>query len=231
MTDEEEFFAWLDGELDERSADRVASRVAASPELSAKAEAHRRLIADIRGAFEPALGASPPPRFEEAEVIDFGTKATARDRRRSWLAAPQLAAMAASLAIGLVLGTQLIDRDGSPVAVDNDRLVAAAGLGEALDQQLASAPDADSTRIGLTFRDKAGRICRSFEQGSASGLACREGGQWRLRGLFPAPEGQAGDYRMAAGGNPALATLVDEAIAGEPFDSAQERAALEAGWR
>jgi hypothetical protein len=71
-------------------------------------------------------------------------------------------------------------------------------LNEALDTELASAPVGD-VRIGLTFRDQSGRVCRSFTQAAASGLACREGDRWQLRGLFAAPEGQGGDYRMAAG--------------------------------
>jgi hypothetical protein len=36
---------------------------------------------------------------------------------------------------------------------------------------------------------------------------------------------------MAAGPDPRLMDIVDESIAGEPFDQAQEKAALEQGWR
>ncbi len=36
---------------------------------------------------------------------------------------------------------------------------------------------------------------------------------------------------MAAGQHPQLAALIDESIAGEPFDAEQEKAALESGWR
>ena len=120
---------------------------------------------------------------------------------------------------------------GSPVTVEGERLIAAAALDQALDTRLASVPAGNGTRIGLTFRNSAGRICRSFTDAAASGLACHEGGQWRLRGLFPAAEGQAGDYRMAAGEDPRLTALIDETIAGEPFDAAQEKAALAADWR
>ena len=230
MTQDEEFFAWLDGELNERDAGLVASRVAASPELSAKAQAHRRMTAGLREAFQPVLGDTVAPRFQESNVVDFGRTVAQPPRRRS-LAFPQLAAMAASLAIGLLIGSQLFDRDNSPVTVDGWSLVAAAALDRALDQRLASAPDGEGARIALTFRDKAGRICRSFTDVAASGLACRDGEQWRVRGLFPSAEGQAGDYRMAAGEHPGLAAMIDQTIAGEPFDTAQERTALEAGWR
>jgi hypothetical protein len=232
MIDDGEFFAWLDGELDEKAAGRVAAAVAASPELTRKAEQHRRLAADMRGAFSDVMGGSgPAPRFGSDQVVDFGARATERARRRSWLGVPQWAAMAASLVVGLVIGTQFAERDNSPVSVDDGLLVAAAPLDGELDTRLASAPADGATRIGLTFRDASGRICRSFTDATASGLACREGDGWRIRGLYAAGEGQQGDYRMAASEDPRLAALIDETIAGEPFDEAQEKAALEAGWR
>lgn len=234
MMEDEEFFAWLDSELEGEAAARVAARVAASPELAAKAERHRKLAAGLKHAFEPVMeGGSAAPRFESSEVIDFGAKAAASDRRRRWFAVPQWAAMAASLAIGIFAGTQIAGRGGSvsPVAVEEGRLVAGAALAKSLDTRLASAPRNDGPRIALTFRDASGRICRSFTDVAASGLVCRNGEQWRLEGLFQAPEGQAGAYRMAAGEDPRLGAMIDERITGEPFDAVQEKAALERGWR
>lgn len=234
MNEEEEFFAWLDGELEGEAADRVAARVAASTELTARAAEHRKLAAGLRDAFAPVMEArAEPPRFQQAQVVDFGAKAAERERWRSWLAVPQWAAVAASLAIGLVIGTQLNGErySDSPVAVEGGQLVAAAALNEALDTRLASAPAGEGPRIGLTYRDASGRICRSFTDRAASGLACRNGDQWQLRGLFPAPEGQSGSYRMAAGEDPRLSALIDETIGGEPFDAAQEKAALDRRWR
>lgn len=233
MNEEEEFFAWLDGELHGEAAERVAARVAESPELTSRAEQHRRLAAGLRGAFEPVVAAEiAPPNFQSAEVIDFGARVTGRERRRGWLAAPQWAAIAASLIVGVFAG-QLIDRgdNSSPVAIEGGRLVAASELEKALETKLASAPASQGPRIGLTFRDAGGRICRSFTNAAASGLACREGDNWQLRGLFPSAEGQAGDYRMAAGSDPRLASLIGATMAGEPFDAAQEKAALDADWR
>lgn len=232
MNEEEEFFAWLDGELDGEAADRVAARVAASPELAAKAEQHRRLAAGLRGAFVPVMDeAATPPRFQSAEVIDFGARATKREQRHRLFAAPQWAAMAATLALGVVAGQFIGDRSTSPVRNRDGMLVAAASLDQALDTQLASFPDDKGVKVGLTFRDSAGNICRSFNENGASGLACRQGEDWRIRGLFQGAEGQGGDYRMAAGEDPRLAALIDETIAGEPFDAAQEKAAQAKGWR
>ena len=96
---------------------------------------------------------------------------------------------------------------------------------------MASAGDVEGVRIGLTFRDSAGAVCRSFTEQRSSGLACRDGQDWRLRGLFAAPEGQSGDYRMAAGADPNLAALIESTIAGDAFDAAQEKSARDRGWR
>jgi hypothetical protein len=115
--------------------------------------------------------------------------------------------------------------------VDSGQLVAAGSLNQALDTQLASAPASSGARIGLTFRDAKGSVCRSFQDSAASGVACREGQRWRIEGLFHGGEGQSSDYRMAAGQDPRLATLIGSMISGEPFDAAAEKAAKARGWR
>jgi hypothetical protein len=230
MTDEEFFYAWLDGELDGDQAARVAARVAADPGLRAKAEKHRALAASLRGAFDPVLADGPPaPRFGPTEVVDLGAKRAERDARRSSFGIPQWAAMAATLAIGIVAGQFVGNQSGAPIESLDGRLVAAASLDRALDAQLASAEGSGRVRVGLTFRNRDGSICRSFSGSEGSGLACRQGDDWRVEGLFGSA-GQ-GDYRMAAGEDPRLAALIDERIAGEPFDASAERAAMEKGWR
>ena len=235
-TTDETFFAWLDGELEAAEAAEMAARVAADPRLAAIAAQHRSLGARLKGAFDPVAAEPLPARLAASlgappTVVDL---AAARDRRaaaRSWPGVPQWAAMAAALAVGIVVGTAVRPvGEADPVALRGGAMVAAASLDRALDRQLASAPSGE-VRVGLTFRDRSGAICRSFSASSASGLACREGEDWRLRGLFAAPEGQSADYRMAAGMDPDLAALVDSSIAGEPLDSAQERAARDKGWR
>ncbi|HVM38820.1 MAG TPA: anti-sigma factor [Sphingomicrobium sp.] len=233
MTDEK-FFAWLDGELDAAEAAEVEARVVADPELARLAEQHRALAGQLKTAFDKVAAAPVPEALQQAvrppaDVIDFAARRERQAARRPAL--PQWAAIAATLAIGFVGGTMVSGGSGNaPVEVRGGQLYAAAGLDRALDRQLASAAAGD-VRIGITFRDQAGAICRSFTNPAASGLACREGGDWRLRGLFTAPEGQSGDYRMAAGADPNLGALIDSTIAGEPFDAAQEQAALRKAWK
>jgi hypothetical protein len=232
---DDKFFAWLDGELSVEEAAAMEARIVADPELSRLAEQHRAMQAQLKGAFDTVAEAPVPERLcaavrpPQAEVIDFGAAARARESRR-WGSLPQWGAMAATLAVGILVGTAITPRSSAPVEVQGGRMYAASALNTALDTQLASAPRGE-TRIGLTFRDQSGAICRSFTEPQSSGLACREDGRWQVRGLFAAPEGQSGSYRMAGGVDPNLAALVDSTMSGEPFNAAQEQAARGKSWR
>ena len=233
---DEKFFAWLDGELGPAEAAEVEARVAADPELQRLAYEHRAFHARLRGAFGDIAAASVPERLQGAvrslaDVIEFADRRQAqRPGRRAPL--PQWAAMAATLVVGLIAGS-LVGRSGAsaPVDVRGGKMYAAASLDRALERQLASARAHDDVRIGLTFRDQSGTICRSFAGSVSSGLACRKGQGWQLRGLFAAPEGQSGDYRMAAGADPNLGALIDSIIAGEPLDAQGEAKARRQGWK
>ena len=192
MVNDETFFAWLDGELDGHEAARVEAEVAADPRLSAMAAEHRAMQASLKGAFDEVIAAPMPERLAaaartppQAQVIDFAEARKKRDR--AWPSVAQWSAMAATLAIGVLIGNLAPQaRQASPVEVQGGKIYAASALNEALSTQLASAPRGD-LRIGVTYRDQSGAVCRSFTDPSSSGLACREGKGWRLRGLFAAP--------------------------------------------
>ncbi len=229
------FFAWLDGELEDDDAERVAAEVQSDPELAARAERHRAMQRRLKAAFDPVADARVPDRLlaasrlSDPQVVDLAAARRSREPA-AWKPLPQWVAIAATLAVGIFVGTAIPQRSEGPVAIEGGKVYAAAALDQALTAQLASAPAGD-VRIGMTFRDQSGAICRSFSEAQASGLACRGNGRWQVRGLFAAPEGQGGSYRMAGGVDPNLAALVDSTMAGEPFDAAQERAARDKGWR
>lgn len=227
IMDDEQFFAWLDGELDPEAAANVAAEVAADPDLQAKADAHRAMQARLRSAFEPVM--APPPVAEN--VVDLSAARARQSKRRALPTMTQWAAIAATLVVGIVTGTMVGGGSASSVRTDAGQLVAAGSLASALDTRLASAADASGPRIGLTFRDSAGSICRSFTDGAAQGLACRDGERWALRGLVQGGNAGSGDYRMAAGVDPALASLIESRMEGEPFDAAAEQQARSQGWR
>lgn len=231
MIEDEKFFAWLDGELSPEEAAQVAAMVAADAELSRKAEEHRAMTAAIRGAFASVAATPVPERVTAAihadqdNVVDFGPAHAAREARKTPLFA-RMAALAATLAVGIFTGNMLSGGASGPIRAEDGRLVAGGELETALYTQLASAPAQIGPRIGLTFRERSGATCRTFQDDIGDGLACHEGGAWRIRGLFQHAEGQASDYRMAGGPDPRLMDMVGESMAGEPFDADQEKAAL-----
>ena len=235
MVSDDIFFAWLDGELGADEAARVAAEVQADPNLAARAEQHRAMQHRLSRAFDRVADAPIPDRLlaasrqSEPEVVDLAAARRSREAR-TWKPLPQWTAIAATLAVGLFVGTMVPQRSQAPVAVEGGKIYAAAALDSALTAQLASASAGD-VRIGMTFRDQSGAVCRSFTEAATSGLACRSGDRWQVRGMFAAPEGQSGPYRMAAGMDPNLAALVDSTIAGEPFDASQEKSARDKGWR
>src|SRR4029453_5853878 len=152
------------------------------------------------------------PRFQVGEVIDFGARAAMHEARRSPFGLPQWAAMAATLALGLLVGN-LVGRDGrdTPISLDHGQLVAAPAPSHSLDTPLASSPERSAVRSGASFRPPKGKICRRFQDGPANGLVCREGRQWRVEGLFQGGEGQSSAYRSAAGQDPRPGPLIDQA--------------------
>src|SRR5256885_9619064 len=140
MTEDEKFFAWLDGELGPAEAAEMEAKIAADPQLARLAEEHRALGSHLKGAFD-AIATGPVPNHLRAalrplEVIDFA----AAKRARSMPSLPQWAAMAATLAIGVLVGTMVPQRTAAPVEMQGGNLYAAAALDHALDTQLASAP-------------------------------------------------------------------------------------------
>ena len=231
MISDERLFAWLDGELDAADAAQVEALVALDPDLLRRANAHRALGRRLRASFDPVAAAPVPRRLteaarpREADVITLGNRRAAApptSRPMQWMA------MAATLAIGMVAGTMIGTGDTGPVARENGQLVASGELEQALYARLASTPVDDGARIGMTFRDAAGDLCRSFTDEGEAGFACHRNGDWRIRALFQGGEGQASQFRMAAGQDPRLAELIESAMAGEPLDADAERKALDA---
>ena len=236
MSADEKFFAWLDGELNAGEAEEMEARVRADPELARLADQHRAMRQRVKGAFDTLMDEPVPPALaaaaREVKTDVVRLKSERSPVRRGWRGglAPWMS-LAATLAVGILIGTMVPQRADTPLRAESEAIYAAAGLANALDTQLTSAPVNSAVRIGVTFRDHSGRICRSFTQPASSGVACRSGDAWKVHGLYAAAEGQSADYRMAAGTDPQLAALIGSMIDGEPLDAAGERAAKDRGWR
>jgi len=231
MIDDDLLMAFADGELDEVTRARVERAVAADPALAARLAQQRKLRATLAAFYGPAAEEAVPERFRamlETNVVDFRV-AKARRPRPLW---QNLAALAATLVLGLALGRTLLAPAQGPIGNENGTMIARGPLAAALDNQLASAqaPDA-ATRIGTSFAAADGRLCRSFDSEAVAGVACRGAQGWQLMMTSTGSGGPHGDYRQAGSANPLVAQAAQELMAGEPFDAAAERQARDSGWR
>ncbi|GAO79756.1 MULTISPECIES: anti-sigma factor [unclassified Sphingopyxis] len=221
--------AFVDGELDDLTARRIEREAEGDPALAAEIARHRALKAKLAAHYAPVAEEPVPERLRALLTPDVAVDtslATRREAKRARFAPIHWGAIAASLVLGLALGLRPWAPAAS-IAEANGAVVAAGPLADALDTQLASnqPPDA-AVRIGLSFEDKAGRYCRSFESASLDGIGCRDNGRWRLERTM---RGQAGtDYRQASSGELAAATAA--MMGGDPLDAAAERQARDKGW-
>ena len=236
---QEQLMAYADGELDGVEKALVEAELTSNAEARATVDRHRALRAKLSGAFAPALEEPVPQRLVEAaraaakapapNVVDF---AAARERKLGWTRR-EWGAMAACLMVGVLFGGVALRKPDPMIMASNGGLVANGALERALDTQLAS--DAGKTvRIGLTFRGQGGESCRtySYENGGVSGMACREDDTWRVQMAVASAPRAPSQFRTASVETPpALLALVEEKIAGETLDAAQEKAARDGGWR
>lgn len=246
-----EWQAYLDGELVDEARARIDAAIAADPALADRLTCDLCLQARVRDAFADALDEPVPAHLqamlaaapasqtsavhaaatqETASVVTFPQRNAGRRAPPAWLGY----AAAAVLAVVAIGGAW--QRMQSPVRMRDGELVAGGALSRGLDAVLASSPDAASNvSIGLTFRARDGRICRSFsyrDDTALSGLACRSKDAWRLSALERIDIANEGEWRQASSTmTPAVQAAIDAALAGDAFDAVQERGARDAGWR
>jgi hypothetical protein len=220
--------AYVDGELDDLTARRIEREAGSDAGLAAEIARNRELRAQLTAHFAPVVEEAIPERLR-ALLVDAKVDASLAGRReakRQRFAPIHWATIAASLVLGLAIGLKPWTPAADVVGA-NGTLVASGALAEALDTQLASNQPADATvRIGLSFRNRDGRTCRSFEGRGLAGIGCHDDGRWLLERTMDRTA--RGEYRQAASG--ALAADAAAMMAGEPFDAAAERAARARGW-
>ncbi|WP_077147410.1 anti-sigma factor [Sphingopyxis sp. KK2] len=224
--------AFVDGELDDLTARRIEREAQTDAALAAEIARHRALTDRLHRHYGPVVDETIPDTFlkllakTETPAADTSLAAR-REAKRTRFAPAHWGAIAASLILGLTLGTQPW-RAPADVATESGVLVASGALATALDTQLASNQRADAPiRIGLTFRDRTGRACRSFESAALAGIGCRAADEWMLERTMPGS--RQGDYRQAGSGE--LAAAASAMMAGDAFDDVAESKARAAGWR
>lgn len=220
--------AFVDGELDDLTARRIAREAESDPALAGEIARHRALKARLTAHFAPIAEEEPPDRLR-ALLVGDRVDTSLTDRRaakRARFAPIHCGAIAASLVLGLTIGFRPW-MPAADIAEAGGTLVASGALAEALETQLASNQPADAAvRIGLSFRDGTGRYCRSFEGDGLAGIGCREDSHWTLERTLRGAARPA--YRQAASG--ALAADAAAMMAGDPLNAAAERVARDKGW-
>jgi hypothetical protein len=237
---DEMLMAYADGEADDATRTLIEAAMRDNPEIRRRVARHRALRQAVQGAFAEVLDEPVPQRLvaaaRGAPAGNVVALARARGEAGKGLRRRQPAAMAASLLLGLALG-YLGWRGSAPLVTSNGELVAGAGLADALSTQLSSDRAPGRVAItGLSFRAKSGDYCRTFSltgTHSNSGLACREGGNWKIKVLAQSPKTppSASAFRPATSADsPAVRAAVEESIDGEPLDQAGEIAARQEHW-
>lgn len=223
--------AWLDGELGAAERADVEAALAVDAALRARLEQQRRLRARLAAHYAPVVTEDVPERLRamlEPKVVDLA-QARASRARPLW---QSLAAIAATLVLGIAIGTRMPGGDAGPVVVRGGAMVASGALAEALDTQLAAAQPADATtRIGVSFARANGQWCRTFDSAAVSGLACRDAGDWRMVATAAGAGAERGEYHQAGSAASLVLQAAQDLMAGEPLDADAERRARDSGWR
>lgn len=220
----ETLMAYADGALGPIEAKRVERAIADDPRLGEDVARHRALSERLRGGLAPA--ASVPDAVaamlrDAARVTPLAPTPRVTPRRWIWPGA-----VAASLLVGVMTG-QMLGRDTAPIALADGRAVVRGEIARALDTQLASTQAAGApVRVGLTFRDAGGAVCRTFEQAAVAGIACAGDQGWSVARLYGGAAEQRGEFRQAGSPQAAMMADVQAMAAGAPMDAAAERQAL-----
>lgn len=241
--DDETLMAHADGELDAARSAEIVAAASRDPGLAQRIEAHRALRARVAGAYAAVLDGTMPdtlsaaargaaPAASAGNVVQFPPRAASTPPRR-WRA-PEWFAMAASLVLGLFISWRVFAPGGAGLMNSSSgALVARGELARALDSQLASDNDAArAVSIGLTFQTSDGGYCRHFalREAQTAGLACREGGEWRIP-VTAATQIPQSDHAQAAGAiPPPILAAIEARLSGEPLDAAAEASAARNGW-
>ncbi|WP_075793534.1 anti-sigma factor [Massilia putida] len=225
--------AYADGELDPAERAAVEQAMRTDPAIAAAVARHRALRADVAAAFAGILDEPVPARLQPAPpapVLSLDAARTARAERRRW-SWPEWGALAATLVVGVLVGKTVAGGGAPAIAGNGSQVVAQGELASALDRQVGGKADG-AVKVGVSFAARDGAYCRGFVMGSSAGLACREGGQWKIPVLAESAPEAAGGYRQAGSALPAaVLEAIDERIAGKPLDAAAEEAARARGWK
>ena len=229
----EMLIAYVDGEADAQTVAAIESEAASNPQLAAEIARYRAARNRVSAAFAGAVQEPVPKRLVEAvmageseNVVDLAAR---RGRSQAFVAA---GGIAATLVLGFILTSQLVDRT-VPIRDPAQN----APLAIALEKGLASDPvSADAIRIGVTFKSSSS-YCRTFQMPAqdqspdvVAGVACRGKTGWHVEAAARQPS-TPGEYRTAAGLPQLVVRTIEALNLGDPLDADAEARARDKGWR
>jgi hypothetical protein len=242
---DELLIAFVNGELAEPARAAVERALRADPAIATRVSQLRarrsRMYGVVAGGRDSGGHAHTHGAPSGAKVVQLDMVRAARHgplppppaEKPVWMLR-HWSAVAAALVVGVLAGgfgwhvwqgeAELASLSGAEGA-----LVAQGRLASALTGQLASPGPSGRVRIGISFLAKDGRYCRSFVMDTTAGLACRDGGLWKVPVLAQGAAGAA--WMDGTGLPPAVLDAIDERIAGTPLGEAAERAAHARGWK
>lgn len=222
--------AYADGELDPAERAAIEQAMRTDPGVAAAVARHRALRADVAAAFAGILDEPMPARLQPPAPAPVVSLEAAREKRRRW-SWPEWGALAATLVVGVLAG-KMAGGGASAIAGNGSQVVAQGELAAALDRQVGGGKADGAVKVGVSFAARDGHYCRGFVMGTAAGLACREGGQWKIPVLAETAPEAAGGYRQAGSALPAaVLDAIDARIADKPLDAAGEEAARARNWQ
>ncbi len=242
---DELLIAFVNGELAEPARAAVERALRADPAIAARVAQHRarrsRVYGVVAGGREGGAHSHAHGTPGNAKVVQLDMVRAARHGplptppppKPAWMLR-HWSAVALALVVGAAAGgvgwrTWQGEAELASLSGADGALVAQGHLSSALSGQLASPGPSGRVRIGISFLAKDGKYCRSFVMDTTAGLACRDGGQWKIPVLAQGAAGAA--WMDGTGLPPAVLDAIDMRIAGTPLSAAAERAAHARGWK
>lgn len=236
--------AYLDNELapDERA--RVDAALGTNPALRERLQQQEVVRRALTAAFGPVVNERLPDHLlQTARTAPVSWRWRLRQSLSQFsfsvlggqnLTFARFASGAAVLLVGVAIGW--IATRGPNADNETGLAIAKGPLAQALEQQLASDVRQQGPRVGVSFRAKSGQLCRTFDAGASSGnkagIACRGPADWTIETLVAAEPRAGSPYEVVGSAMPpAVSDAVENLMAGEPFDAAQERKARDRNWR
>lgn len=244
----ETLMAFADGELDPVQRARIEVALRDDAALRQRVAALQMQRQRLAQAFDTVLDEPAPDRLTRllktasvatptdsgAAVVNLAEVRTRRARLGGTPSWAQWGGMAASVVLGVLLGTHIGEqKTDSDLGLRQGQLLASGAIAQALTTQLASEPQPGaSVAVQLSFVDKRNGYCRTFSTTTLAGLACLHNGQWAVQQVAAVDEPASGTVRQAASALPrSVLEAVDQRMANTALDAKAERLARDQGWR